>query len=184
MKTLFIVFSFLFLVFGGIAKAEEFFLKCGSSNTLVYVNTTKKLVGEAYFQKNKKDLFVYDWLHEDVKISNEEIKYNSTLTFLHGYVPMAKYYNKHVIKRYSGRIIFYTKDERILSKYIPDFFDSIVRQYYYAWLFQTWKENDLKVFCEKYNTKNLNLIFRSKLDYANEKKQIEKEEAEKNIRKF
>jgi len=184
MKTLFIVFSFLFLVFGGIAKAEEFFLKCGSSNTLVYVNTTKKLVGEAYFQKNKKDLFIYDWVHEGVKISDEEIKYNNTITFLYGYIPTAKYYNKHVINRNSGRKIYYTKDETILKKYIPDFFDSIVHQYYYAWLFQTWKESDLKSSCEKYNTKNLNLIFRSRLDYAKEKKEIEKEEAEKNIRKF
>ena len=75
MKKFILASSFLFLVLVGVVKAEEIFLKCGTWETTnyTYVNTTKKLVGEAYLQKNKKDLYIYDWVHEEVKISDKEI---------------------------------------------------------------------------------------------------------------
>jgi hypothetical protein len=92
MRLLILASSFLFLVLGGVAKAEEIFLKCGTEETssYTYINTTKKLVGLAYLQKNKKDLFIYDWVYEDVKISDKEIEYKSTMSYWQGYFPKKK----------------------------------------------------------------------------------------------
>ncbi len=186
MRKLILTSSFLFLVLGGVVKAEEFFLKCGTWETTnyTYINTTKKLVGEAYLQKNKKDLFIYDWVHEDVKISDQEIEFKNTMTFMWGYFPKKKNYNKEVINRYSGEVKFYNKDPYIFSKFIPKFFDNIIDPYSYAWLFQTWEKDKVVVFCEKYNTRNLNLIFKSKKDFEIEKSEIEKEQLQNNKKKF
>ena len=181
MRPLILASSFLFLVLVGVVKAEEIFLKCGTWETTnyTYVNTTKKLVGEAYLQKNKKDLYIYDWVHEEVKISDKEIEFKNTMTFMWGYFPRKKNYNKEVIDRYSGKVKFYNKDPYIFSKFIPKFFDNIIDPISYAWLFQTWKEDKTVVFCEKFNTRNLNLIFKSKRDF-----EIEKELSQNNSKKF
>ena len=120
MRTLILASTFLFLVLGGAVKAEEIFLKCvtGETSNYTYINTTKKLVGEAYLQKNKKDLYIYDWVHEDVKISDKEIEYKSTNSFWRGYSPKNKNYHKIVIDRYSGSRQSYIKDPYIFTKFI------------------------------------------------------------------
>ena len=119
MRPLILASSFLFLVLGGVVKAEEIFLKCvtGETSNYTYINTTKKLVGEAYLQKNKKDLYIYDWVHEDVKISDKEIEYKSTNSFWRGYSPKNKNYHKIVIDRYSGSRQSYIKDPYIFTKF-------------------------------------------------------------------
>lgn len=181
MRPLILASSFLFLVLGGVVKAEEIFLKCGTGETsnYNYINTTKKLVGEAYLQKNKKDLFIYDWVHEEVKISDKEIEYKDTMTFMWGYFPKKKNYNKVVIDRYSGRMKFYNKDPDIFSNFITKYLNNIIDPWLYAWLFQTWKEDNTVVFCEQYNVSNLKLIFKSKKDY-----EIEKQQSQNNTKKF
>jgi hypothetical protein len=102
-KLIIIIVSGMLLLATG-ARAEEIFLKCvtGETSNYTYINTTKKLVGEAYLQKNKKDLYIYDWIHEDVKISDKEIEYKSTMSFWRGYSPKNKNYHKIVVDRYSG----------------------------------------------------------------------------------
>ena len=179
LRSLILASIFLFLVLGGVVKAEEIFLKCvtGETSNYTYINTTKKLVGEAYLQKNKKDLYIYDWVHEDVKISDKEIEYKSTMSYW-GYFPKKKNYNKMVIDRYSGSRQSYLKDPYIFSKFIPNFFDNIIDPLSYAWLFQNW-EKSVVLFCEKSNLKNLNFIFKSKRDF-----EIEKEQSQNNSKKF
>jgi hypothetical protein len=166
---LFIVSGMLLL--GTDARSEEIFLKCGTWETsnYQYINTTKKLVGEAYLQKNKRDLFVYDWLHEEVKITDKEIEYKDLMTFAWGYYPKKKNYNKVTIDRYSGRMKFYNKDPNIFDNLLPNFFNKLIDPWSYAWIFQSWKEGKEVVFCENFNAKNLNLIFKSRKDYEYEK---------------
>ncbi|CAN1598606.1 hypothetical protein MCEMKE138_01097 [Candidatus Pelagibacterales bacterium] len=180
LRSLILASIFLFLVLGGAVKAEEIFLKCvtGETSNYTYINTTKKLVGEAYLQKNKKDLYIYDWVHEDVKISDKEIEYKSTNSFWRGYSPKNKNYHKIVIDRYSGSRQSYIKDPYIFTKFIPKFFDNIIDPLSYTWLFQNW-EKSVVLFCEKSNLKNLNFIFKSKRDF-----EIEKEQSQNNSKKF
>jgi hypothetical protein len=177
-KLIILVLSGMLLLATG-ARSEEIFLKCvtGETSNYTYINTTKKLVGEAYLQKNKKDLYIYDWIHEDVKISDKEIEYKSTMSFWRGYSPKNKNYHKIVVDRYSGSRQSYIKDPYIF-KSIPKFFDNIIDPLSYTWLFQNWEKSTV-LFCEKSNFKNLNFIFKSKRDF-----EIEKEQSQNNSKKF
>jgi len=165
------------------ARSEEIFLKCGDWETSnnKYINTTKKLVGEAYLQENKRDLFVYDWIHEGIKITDKEIEYRSLMAFFWGYYPKKKNYSKVVINRYSGKMTFYEKD--ILKSFLPDFFDKLIDPVSYAWIFQTWKESNTVVFCNNLNARNLNIIFKTRKDYEYEK-ELQNEYLKNKPRKF
>jgi hypothetical protein len=165
------------------ARSEEIFLKCGDwvTSNYKYINTTKKLVGEAYLQENKRDLFVYDWIHEGIKITDKEIEYRSLMAFFWGYYPKKKNYSKVVINRYSGKMTFYEKD--ILKSFLPDFFDKLIDPVSYAWIFQTWKESNTVVFCNNLNARNLNIIFKTRKDYEYEK-ELQNEYLKNKPRKF
>jgi len=158
---------------GGVASADELILRCGISPpyTYDYIHLDKKKAGIAYLQKNKKDIFIYDWTYEDVSISENEIEYLVTISFWLGYEPKIKRYNKIIIDRNSGNMYFYYKDpHKIFSMRIPDFLNKIIDSYSYAWIFQTWQESSTISKCEKANMLDFNLIFKTKADYEIEKK--------------
>jgi len=173
------------LLLGTEASSEEIFLKCGDWETrnYNYINTSKKLVGEAYLQENKRDLFVYDWVHEGIKITDKEIEYRDLMAFLWGYYPKKKNYSKVIINRYSGKMIFYEKDPYIFKNFLPDFFDKLIDPISYAWIFQTWKESNTVIFCNNLNVRNLNIIFKTRKDYEYEK-ELQNEYFKNRPRKF
>jgi len=173
------------LLLGTEASSEEIFLKCGDWETrnYNYINTTKKLVGEAYLQENKRDLFVYDWVHEGIKITDKEIEYRDLMAFLWGYYPEKKNYSKVIINRYSGKMTFYEKDPYIFKNFLPDFFDKLIDPISYAWIFQTWKESNTVIFCNNLNLRNLNIIFKTRKDYEYEK-ELQNEYLKNKPRKF
>jgi len=145
-----IIQTFIFLIFIiSNSLSSELILKCGNfSGPYVYINLSKEIGGPAFLQKNKKDLFIYDWAYENVSVTKEKIEYLNTVLGL-GYVyrPELKRYNKEVIDRYSGRMYFYEKDQNK------------------PWMLQTWKKSSTAITCRKINKLNFNLVFKTKKDF-------------------
>lgn len=151
--------------------SEEILLICGDQNrpSYTYIDLDNKKAGPAYLQKNKKDLYIYDWAYEDVKISDKEIEYLNTVSFWAGYMPKIKNYSKIVIDRYTGTTSFYNKSpDKVFSFYIPDFLKKLIDSYSYAYLFQFWKKDPVVSYCENENLSKYNYLFKTFKDYEME----------------
>ena len=145
-----IIQTFIFLIFIiSNSVSSELILKCGNfSGPYSYFNLSKAIGGPAFLQKNKKDLFIYDWAFENMSITKEKIEYLNPVVGL-GYVyrPELKRYNKIVIDRYLGRMYFYEKDQNI------------------PWMLQAWKKSSTTITCREIKKLNFNFVFKTKKDF-------------------
>ena len=153
------------LLWCNVGFAKTFLLQCNSSadSELKYpyhliVDDVKNNVSYAGLVKKTNEIYVYDWIYENVKVNEKKIEYNNTISFFLGYDPLFGRYNKTVIDRYTGEYISYGKDENYFDS-LPNFIRKY--QFYFAWFFQSWKmdhygkcaELDKNKFTYKYISK-------------------------------
>tara|TARA_B100000161_G_C33401453_1_gene346741 strand:+ start:87 stop:638 length:552 start_codon:yes stop_codon:yes gene_type:complete len=132
------------LIFGKV-NANELILSCPYKSikldSYYYLDTVKKIVGHAYYNKDKKKFVVYKWWYKNAEFNKNKIIFNDpSFSIFALYQPENSWLNKSEINRINPSITHYTKSDDYIEfkdkySYLPDVIQEQIAKKTLKWKF-------------------------------------------------